>query len=226
MSNHKEICNTIKHLKHHEYYQIMSSLTGQLMISFEHTSYKSTYDMKLSPTNFYKPQDYDYFRIFYIDGNYHVYHIEIKDIIALLNINNDKQFVCLPIYYVNCHIRKSHIGSIVFDTVNLEIIILEPNGRHPLEFVNKLLSMITYEINRYIPYKFIPLNEWLPSKCMLNYWYDGELGAGICATGNLFLIYKLLEFNNKIELNNYLANLSNNDIINELKTFIDKKIDI
>ena len=239
MVNYKDKCVQVKYLSNLEYYHKIVEISGQKIISgIEHSSYKSNFDLQLVVSNKdrihprinYQPDQTIFFKIFFLDKEYYIYHIQIKDIIRYLdkNIKADKRFVCLPIKYTNCHIKKSHCGCIIFDTKNKEIIILEPNGQHPINFINKLFNIILIDICRYKPgYKFIPLNIWLTSGVSLNCWKDtDELGYGICATANLFLIHKLIELNDKSELDRYLSKLNEKMAINELKLFIDKYLNI
>lgn len=224
---YKKICDKIKHQSVKNYYKMIAKMTNQTVPRFTHTSYKSTLDLTISPTNFkYTPQKYDFFKIFYLNKEYHIFHIQIKDIVIALKMN-DIRFVCFPIQYVNCHIRKTHVGTVVFDLVSNEVVVLEPNGVHPIDFVNKFMGMLVADLRLYgLHFRFIPLNQWLPSRRSLNYTVDEGLGTGICATSNLFLIDKLIEYKNKTVLSNWLSFLTKNDVVKELQQFIDKKIDI
>jgi len=128
---------------------------------------------------------------------------------------------------VNCHIKKTHVGTVVFDLVSNEVVVLEPNGVHPIDFVNKFMGMLVADLRLYgLHFRFIPLSQWLPSRRSLNYTVDEGLGTGICATSNLFLIDKLIEYKNKTVLSNWLSFLTKKDVVKELQQFIDKKIDI
>ena len=221
-----DTCIKIKNLSRQEYYDVVINLTKQTseITEFKHCSYKSTFNLKLSfnPKEFkYRPDPYEFFRIFYRSGVYFVYHIQIKDLVHYLNLNRsaNKRFVCLPIHYNNCHIQKGHVGTVTFDLIRKDIIILEPNGRHPIEFVNKLFQMLVKDINRYdVSYKFIPLEDWLLSKRYINNL------SGICAISNLFLIYHLVRLSDKNELDEFLASLTGDGLVDCLETFIEKKL--
>lgn len=222
---YRDICAKIKLLPKKDYYKLIEYMTNQHILDFKYICYKSTPNLVISPTKFkYILKQYEFFKIFYLDNEYHIFHIETNQLASCLMIN-DVRFVCFPIQYVNCHIQKSHVGTIVFDLVDNITLILEPNGVHPIEFVNKFMNMLLTDLKRFdFNFKFIPINIWLPSKTSLNYRIDEGIGIGICATSNLFLINKLLEYNGITELSNWLSNLTRYEIMNELKNFIDKKL--
>ena len=221
---HDESFIRIKKLPKEKYYKIITDLTGQIPIqtSFKYSLYKSTRNLTLTIGFKYQPESNEFFKIFYKCGHYYICHIQIQDLIEYLNINKSAnvKFVCLPIYYHNCHISKSHVGTVTFDLINENIFILEPNGLHPLEFVNKLFLMLVKDMNRHnLNYTFIPLQKWLPSKRNIN---DER---GICATCNLFLIDRMIHLANRVVLNEYLSSLTKSSFINQLDLFINEKID-
>lgn len=224
-NKYRDTCRKIKHLSKQEYYQMVAKLTGQIptLAKFKHCSYKSTFDLKLTFSQKdikYEPYQYEPFKVLYWQKTYYVYHMGIKELLQYLDLNRaaKKRFICLPIYYYNCHIQKSHVGSVTFDLVNDEVIILESNGRHPIDFVNRLFQMLIKDMDRHGGnYRFIPLHEWLSSKRNIN-------GSNICATCNLFLVDKLVGLADKTLLDEYLAGLTKDGLVRHLETFLDKNL--
>lgn len=120
--------------------------------------------------------------------------------------------------------KKSHANCCVIDTQRKELFILEPNGVHPLVFVDKMMDILISDIKRYKPgYKFISIDNWLLSKRSLNCWNDEDgLGSGICATICIFLAHKLIQLGERENLDFYLKSLTRDTAKNDIKRFIEQ----
>lgn len=226
--NYKEICQNVKHLPKDQYFTLLGHVSGQKSFEgIEHSSYHSTFDLKLKvgPKNMrilFKPSQFDFINLYFIDKEYEVFHLQIKHIARYIDENSEKRFLFLPVLYTNQHIRKTHMNCLVIDTQKKEMFIIEPNGTHPLEFINKLMDMLVRDFKRHKPgYKFVPLHQWLLCKRNLNCWTDeDELGGGICATVSIFLAHKLISLGEKEKLNEYIASFTREQAKSEIKDFI------
>lgn len=224
--DHSEKCQTIKHLPKDEYFLLLTTISGQKAFnSLEHSSYHTTFDLKMSMVKkvSFSPTQADFFNLYLVGKEYDVFHVQIKHIVRYIDENVNQRYLFLPMLYTNAQLGKSHANCCVIDTHKKEIFILEPNGVHPLDFVDKVMDIIVSDIKRRKPgYKFVPLYNWLLSKRSLNCWNDADgLGSGICATICLFLAHKLIQVQEKEELDLYLKSLTRDKAKSDIKSFIE-----
>lgn len=227
--NYRQVCEKIKNLPEKDYFDILRRIADQRTISgIEHSSYHATFDLKITMKTkiSFTPNQSIFFKIFFVNNEYDIFYVQIKHIVRYIDENQEKRYIFLPLTYTNYHLKKAHANCLVIDTQKKELFILEPNGVHPLEFVNKFIDSIVRDIRRYKPaYKFVPLRDWFLCGRSLNQWKEqDDFGVGICATICLFFIEKLISLGEKDQLDLFVASLTKQQAELEIKSFIDSHL--